>query len=248
MALDLFASITIDEKYINEILSVAGYPVVTLEDFEIKEKSDLIDLVIRPALREYYSFFPIILPLTYDISSSDFNIDFPTNETFDVIDARVNTLGSTYARPVGNPLVDARYWWPSRNSYGSGRYDYNTFNAYFKEKNALQSVIDTTKAIRIDVDQVNRKAYGYCNTFGKLNITWATYSNDFNAIPMIRMKEVLDLCKGYFLEKLVMIRGQQAGGLPVNFNYQLLLEKSKDLIDKTTKAWENYPKICILKS
>lgn len=241
-------TIVIDKSYIQEILSIVGYPVLDTDndDFELSEEQ-IKTLIIKPALREYFKFFPITQEAYYDVYNT-FAIDFADSLTFGAVDVRFNTQGMFFLNPTGNPMVDARFWWGSNyNPYGNATYDYDLRYAYMKERVTNQSMIDSTKAARFIVNQNSRRVEGYSNTPGKLNIIWAKYSNDFNAVPFARINEVLDLCKANLLERLVMMRGQLISGLPNSFNISLFETKAKELKGEVFETWKNFTKVIILK-
>ena len=127
-------TINIDDLYINEILSIAGYPLLTLEDDDFEfSKEDIKTLVVIPVLRDYYRWFPIELQQEYSVGTS-FSLDFPTPEVFNVVDVRLNNNITTGGGATGNPFVNATNF---RQTYSTGYgrygtpYDYGMINASY---------------------------------------------------------------------------------------------------------------------
>jgi hypothetical protein len=244
-------NIIIDDKYINEIISIAGYPVLSLddEDFELTE-DQIKSLVIIPTLREYYRFFPIPVESNYSVSGT-FSIDFPSVETFNVIDARINTIGNYPASRTNNVFANSlrysRDYGMSGGLYGT-KNDYGITQALYMERAERASQVQYNKAFKVRPNLGTRKLEGYYNGGGgcKLNVVWATWSEVFNDIPFTRLNEVLDLCKSKFLEILFLIRGQQTTGLPDEFNYSLLQDKSDELKDAVYESWRMHTKVVLL--
>jgi hypothetical protein len=256
--------INVPERYIQEILSEIGYPLIPMSSLKELASSDeqgnldvstirqnFLNLVCWPALREYFKWFPITEIVEY-LAEESFSFDFPDPETFTVVDARLNTAGFGVRDSV-NPFVNNSVYRAinTTSSYGGGmwgtKYDYDYRQARIYDRMERSSLIDQNKAFRLDVDFSNRKVIGFSNILGKLVLTWGKLSEDFNDVQIQRLPEVIKLAKAYLLRYIGQIRGQSLTSLPNQFNYQLFLDRSKELEESVLTSWKSYSKIIIFR-
>lgn len=255
-------NIIVQERYLKEILSEIGFPLIGYTDLkefadnlnDIKEediKSNIANLVIFPAMREFYKWFPLSYIVEY-FSEGSFDIDFPDPYIFTVLDARLNTSGFG-TRDVTNPFVNNSVYRSMNTSsvyggrmYGTN-YDYDMKQARLYDRMERQSLIDMNAAFRIDVDEQNRNIRGYCNVMGKLVVTWGKYSENFSDIPLARIDEVIKLAKSNLLSFLGKIRGQQQSNLPNAFNYTLFLDNAETYRKEVLDKWKSMTKVVLLR-
>jgi hypothetical protein len=242
--------ITISDEMYNEIFAVAGYPIITASDLEISA-DNIKSLLIWPAMREYFKFFPIQTEAQQTISTSPFEVDFPNTTTFGVLDARLSTARYTGLGVTNNPFINAQNIAISggrrTGKYGT-RYSYDFHLVRIIEDMERQSIIDTRKAFRVKVDLNNRKLKGYTNVTGKLIIVWADYSTDFSKIPFSKIDEVQKLAKANILDYLGSIRGQQNTDVPNQFNYSMFLDKAEDLREEVLDKWKRQTKVVLIRN
>lgn len=243
-------NVFIDSDYINEIISILGYPLLNLDDddFELDE-DDIKSLVVVPTLREFYRWFPIPTYNEYTIAGS-FSIDFPTDDIFNVIDARLNANAISGVQS-SNPFVNSfnysnNYSVQGYNKFGTP-YSYGYENANILEKSLQYTKMNVDKAFKCKVNLFSRKLEGYTNRSGILSITWAGYSWDFSSIPFERINEVIMLCQVNLLDKIISIRKQQNSDLPTDFDSSYF-EKIRDeykveVLDK----WRKLSKVVVLR-
>lgn len=234
--------ILIDDNYLEEILTVVGFPLIELKDLEVSDKSKIINLFIKPCVREYYKWFPKKTTSEYAISST-FSIDFPNENVYGVTGTRLNTYANT--TPVTtNPFFNNLF---VRSISGSGKYgyDYGEMGAILYEQSEMQSFIDSQKAFVVHVDKDERKVWGYSNITGRVIIDWASWDSDFSKIPFVRLNDVLDLCKATVLEFYGNLRGQQDSNLSNQFNFDLMLERAQTLRDRVMEDWKSHTKVVI---
>ena len=256
---EITGPITISKEYQNEILMAVGYPLIKIEDIQelgmindkITPEENFKQLIVWPAMREFFKWFPIKNIQEY-MSEESFSFDFPTEETFTVIYATLNTAG-VGVRDAANPFVNNSVYRAinTTSSYGGGmwgtKYDYGMREARLYDRMERQSLIDTNKVFRIDVDPVNRVAFGFSNILGKLVIEWGEYSTNFYKIPFQRVSEVIDLAKSNLLQFLGMLRSQQNTGLPTSFNYQSFITEASRLREEVINKWKNFSKLSMMR-
>ena len=243
-------TVTISDTYIDEIMSIAGHPLLTLDDGDFELTEDQVKtFVVVPSIREYYRWFPIKNIQEYTISAS-FEIAFPNSDTFDIVHANYNSAGDLSTPLNGNAVINARYWTKDAlygpNMYCTGN-SYGMENAQVLRNSLNQSYIDKYKAFRIYTDLSERKLKGYTNSPGKLSVIWAEYSSDFDDIPFNRLNDMIQLCQAKLLEQLAMIRGQANADIPNEFNVSLFEDKAADLREEVMNKWRKISKIAIQK-
>lgn len=238
-------TIQISDDHYKEILREIGYPVVTDQDIELS-KDDILDICVRPVLREFFSFFPIKETISHMVNSN-FSYDFPDDSTFGILDARLNTSYFGASGRTANPFSNA-YLYTVKNI---GKY--GTINDYgFREAQTMQKLekttaVNYTKAFRVDVNESDRKITGYTNITGELIVTWAKESFNFEDVHLSKIKDVIKLSQANLLRTLGMLRGQIDSGTNSNFNYQLFLDRADKLEDEVITRWKNFTKVVIMR-
>lgn len=239
--------ISIQESDYKEILVEVGYPVVSEEDLEFS-REDIKDLFIFPAMREYFIWFPKEKETSISITGK-FEVPFPDNQTYGIIDSRLNTTasgGAVTSSPFMNELI-----FNARSNSSTGKYgtknDYGFSEVNYTERAERRAVNDYSKSYKISVDNSEKKVYGYTNVAGELIITWAKYSDNFDDIPFRRKSEVLDLAKAKTLKGFAMLRGQMNTDIGVEFDAAVFEDRARDLEEKTLEKWRSMTKVAIIR-
>ena len=230
----------------NRILSAVGFPTVAESDLELT-KADILQYVVEPCVRQYYSWFPIQNIQSYMISASEFQFPFPDENTFGVVDIRLNPYNTDYARSSSPFLNAINYHQGEVRKYGT-RYDYGMTEANISKRAWDIAQASYLRATRYEVDQNNKIVRGYSNDIGELIITWAEMSDNFNNIPWNRKEEVINLCQSALLRYLVIIRDQvttDVGG--TEFNTQVLSDRADSLEEKVMNKWKALSKVVVLR-
>lgn len=239
---------TISDQDYYEILAEIGYPIIQPEDLEFT-KEQIEDYFIYPALREYFVWFPkTSLQSVY--VSSEFSVDFPDEETYGVVDARINTSITGDGR-TSSPFVNALYFKKTTTSgfkmYGTDN-DYGVTEAKYLERAYNKAASNYMRVKRLDVDYANKKLDGYTTVNGELLITWAKASSNFNDVPFTRKTDVIELAKSKVLKGFAMLRGQLNSDVGVEFNTSDFMSRSQDLEDKVMNKWKAISKVTILRN
>lgn len=243
-------NLIIDDQYFSEILSIAGYPLITNDDgendFELSNEQ-IKSLVIIPCLREYYKYFPLQDIREYSVSGN-YSFDFPTPYTFGVVSANLNTVGQFTTVTASNAFIRSRYY-SKTSEYGPGMYgtrnSYGIENATILKDVLNQSYVTKFKALRMYPNVQGRKLTGYSNTMGKISVVWANWSEDFNDIPFEKINDVIKFCQSKLLRQLVLIRGQISSELPNEYSISLFQEMSDKLEEEVMKKWQSYSKAVV---
>lgn len=236
----------IENKEYKEIIMEVGYPIVSEDDLEFS-REDIEDLMIFPAMREFFIWFPLTEFQSLQITDS-FEVDFPDDKTFGIVDARINSNisgGSLTASPFINELLITQRMESSR-MYGT-RNDYGMMEARRMQKSYAQTAQNSIRARDIRVDEQNKKVFGYSTIQGELVITWAKYSDNFNDIPYRRKQEVIDLAKANVLRAFGMLRGQLDTDTGVSFNEGDMISRADDLEQKVLDKWRGMTKVVVIR-
>ena len=239
-------NIEISEDDFHEILSIIGYPLINISDLEYSEE-DIKKLFILPALREYYKWFPIEDDQIYSVSGQ-FELDFPDDYTFGAVDIRLVTqpLGAT---KVSNPFFNELFYHRSSSSRGyyGTRNNYGMTETRFIRRMERQSFINNGKTFRVKVDRSKRKVIGYTTMMGNVSVSWAKFSPVYDEVNYSFIDDVKKLSQANLLEGLVMIRGQQASNLDVEFNVDLFEKKAEDLKEEVLTRFKEHTKVVLLR-
>lgn len=243
-------TIIIEDQKVYEILKEVGYPVVTLDVLPYT-MDDLKNLFIWPAMRDYFKHFPI-MHYSYIQAGGDFSVDFPTADTFDLVDARLNSNVETTPVPTGNPFVDSGqiitqgYSYSSGNKYGT-RNNYGLPMTYHDNRAQYQGIKLAFAASRFNVDVQNRTVSGYVNVGGKVNFTWARYSNNFASIPFVKETDVLQLASSYLLRNfgnMMIMRASETNEL----DGATLVDRADVIEEKIITKWNETTKPVVIRN
>jgi hypothetical protein len=244
------SELTLPDDIYQRILTCMGYPIVSEEDLGVT-REQVEDLLILPALKNvYFKWFPKQEEDTYEISTT-YDISFPDEWTWGVLDLRLNTTPYYSTIKTGNPLINEinirdassggyRDMWNSGNDYGYSQVEYT-------ERSLRQSIIDTYKAFKKSIDYQNRRVKGYTNTAGQLSIIWAKYSLDWNDVDFRQEEQVIKLAQSYILEFFGRLRDQEAGQNPADLDGGSLIDRAEALYEEVMESWKNYPRAVILR-
>jgi len=245
----IIEDILISNTYLNQIKSVLAYPSssnILLTDSQIK------DLCIAPAMREYFTRFPLKQFEEYSFSEQ-LILDFPDSSTFGVLDLRVVEKGLLAS--TGTSFWDViRYQLTGINLSG-GTYNqryYNPNGLNYQKLTQLQQMQSLNNAFmnfNFNVDYENKKVYIYGNSSGKVNITWAKYGNDFdNQVKYNFKNDVIKLAQAKLLYHLADTASIVSdSNLELSINADALKARASELETKILEKWEQYPKVLVLR-
>lgn len=242
------SNVNISEQEYNEIIAEMG--AIAFGESELPYTEDQIkSYAIYPALREYFSYFPIQKRTGVTVTG-EFSVPFPDENTFGIVDARLNTSYST-GKKSDSPFINSLLYSSKRGSYGAGMYgtqnDYGMDVAQHYLRSETRASIDTNKAFYVNVNAAEKQVEGYTNITGELVVTWAKFIPDMDSVEFVRKKDVIKLSKAYFYRMLYMLFGLQEDNIDVSFNYALLEDRANDLEEEILTKWREHSKIVILR-
>lgn len=242
------STVDIHDTYYKEILSEIGYPVVKEEDLEFTQE-DIVDTCIRPAIRLFFTWFPKRAIDRYPITYT-FDIDFPDEDTFGVVDARLNKTAFGGATPRSESAfvnsLNYQVMNRSSNKYHSTN-DYGMFQAKVMERAEGRAAVNMYGAFKVDVDEDARKVTGYSNTPGELTITWAKMSYNFSDIPQSKLNDVIKLSKANVLRLFAMLRNQLQDDVNIEFDVSEFQSRAQDLEEQVMERWRSMTKPVVIR-
>jgi len=244
------SQLTLPDDIYQRIMTCMGYPIVSETDLEVT-RDQVEDLLILPALKNiYFKWFPVKEEASYQVNST-FSVDFPDEQTWGVLDLRLNTRPYYSTIKTGNPLIndlnirqaESRGY---ANMWNTGN-DYGYSEVYYAEKARRQSITDTYKGFKKTIDYANRKVTGYSNITGQLSIIWAKYSLDWASVDFRFEEDVIKLAQSYVLHYFGSLRNQISTSSPDDLDGGELISRAEELYEEVTEKWKNYPKVVLLR-
>ena len=248
------ATITINKADLNRIRSKAGFP---LADELILNAEEIKDYCIKPALEEYFRWFPKQATYTSDVDGT-FAIDFPDTYTFGVVDARLSSSQNQIGTSVtGNRLLDIYVLSSYKNqsmgsAYGGSwgtKYNFGGMNRAREMSKQLRNMELAQKdnaKVRVTVE--DRQVKGYTGYTSRLTIIWAKYSYDFDTdVKFERKEEVIELAQSYLLYNLADTVGLMVNtDLPIEIDASELKSEAEKLRENVITKWEEFPRIYVV--
>ena len=251
--------IIISDEELNIILKDVGVPFVRMEELEFP-RNVICESMIKPALQEYYKFFPIIKTETnfYGAVTSGqrLRLEMPEN-AFGVTRAIIASGPTVGSGPSGNPL----YFFVNEvatqtgTMTGSGimkRYSsgmsVNNFSTYGLLAASKQAVVNYNTRMEFRVERWGKKRYftGYSNRTGMLEVTWAYYSYNWDHVDWNRLREVRQLAEAYVMRALGMLRSQSASDT-AKLDFSGFISRADALEKDTLDFWKSFPRTVVIR-
>lgn len=248
------AGINISNIELDTILTVIGLPLVSFDDLEYS-KSQIISLMVRPALQRYYTYRPIIHEDGYGIvaQNQEFCVPFPEN-AHGCIPIVCSPGGSTTAYESRNPFTA----YAQRSlATGMGGSRFNRPIAYrgkavpgytggdkvvanmLDDMAARQGMINYFKRQHYHREKINGVLYatGFTTVGGMLNFKWLCNSKDWDDIPFEDLEVwARPMVRSEVLRNFTVIRSlvktDIAGQLDPNVFKELRQEIEQELLPK----------------
>ena len=245
-------SITINEDDFSIIKSVLAYPStdnLLLDDPEIK------NLCIRPALRKYFTKFPIKHYETRDITSdTTLAINLIDTYIYGVLDVRI--VGKNTVAGSGSAFWDIVKYQnltsPFKVSGMYGKQGYNP-NSLLQQnilrKQTIASLQNTFDTVKYWIDTENSVLNIYSSVTGKLDITWAKYSDNFDTGVLYNHKEdVIKLSQANLLLQFVDTTSMITDSSQEStINTDTLKTRAQELMEAVEKKWTEYPDVIVMR-
>jgi hypothetical protein len=247
---DFGDSIVIEDKWMRQIKRIIGFPKVTkliLTDDEIKE------LCVEPALREYFKKFPKRLVYEQWVNrDSKYEIAFPAESVFGVIDARITdrrtaTVGSQSS--FWELIKFQQFGGSNITLYGVKGFNPNALRqSNLTQFQGLNAYRKTYKTEFIEMELDERKLHVYTNQEGTLQVDWALWSNNFEDVRYQQIENVIKLSQSYVLRQVADLTGLMTDAdVSISMNAEELKTKADDLREKVFEEWNEITDIVMIK-
>lgn len=249
--------VDIDETDLNTILLEAGVPFITLEELEFK-RDDILNLMIKPALEEYYKWFPIRIVEQFPVPVANINIPIPPYVKV-VRNAYINPgypITGNHRNPITRYFDEVVLAASSRGSFANPAINYRkrqpfvdiqAYSTFLLEKAVRQGALNHGARKRIRVEMVNGRIVGYSNIQGILEVEWGTASYTWKDIPFNRQREVRELATAKVLRALGALRQQANNDLPGTINYEQFISRADALEEKIITLWQETTKAVVVR-
>lgn len=248
-SIEFDVQIFIDDTWMHQIKKIVAYPKVDeliLSDDEIKEYA------IYPAMMQYFTKFPLKVYQESSIAQQAI-ISFPDDYTYGVLDCRIVDVGmmsgqgGSFWDIVANQMMGGQY------GNGTGAYGIKNYNPSGAlqmrtlQRQALKSQMNSMITLKYFVDQKEKTVTAYTNGSGKLNITWAKWSNYFDDVIFERRLEVVQLAQSYLLTYLADLTSIVTdSALDISVNADSLRTRAQELYSSVIDTWKEFPDIILV--
>lgn len=260
--------IIIDDDQYYQIMQVIGQPFIKDRELEYSRQA-ILKLAIEPALRMYYTYFPLVQEQVINtFASGDFMIPYPTQPypaykaiawvTSAGANMRSNTMNglspltalgtdvSLYTRAsTGNRFAQGiRYNKPVPGYTGEGTSGgtsaYSELATAWPVANTMKNIMRREKLSKVHIPGQGLFAKGYSSVSGFLNIRWLCWSRDFNDVEFEDWNKVIRLCQAHVKKSIGSIRELLRTDSNIPFKEGLQKEGDTE-VSEIEKEWSQSP-------
>ncbi len=259
--------IIIDDDQYYQIMQVIGQPWVKDRELEYKRQA-ILKLAVEPALRMYYTYFPLIQEQVLPHRMGDFLIPYitkpypaykaivwvtsPGGVSKGAMSANglnpLTALGSDialYNRSAngGSAGFNIKYNKPVPGWTGqhvTGISAFNELSTAWPTANTLKNLMRREKVSKIHIPGQGLFAKGYSNLSGYLNIRWFCWSRDFNDVEFEDWNKVVQLCQAHVKFSIGAVRDLLNPDSNIKFRDGLQKEGATE-IAAIEKDWVDNP-------
>jgi len=243
-------TITISSENLNEIMTEVGFPILAFDDDFPYTEEQVKQSAIWPAMKDYFRYWPKNNPQEYSVSGN-FSFDFPTIETFNIVDARLNTNTPNAGQHTNDPLINmmniTNLGSTSSGMYGT-RYNYDMTTAYYSRRAELNAMKNSQSAFRIYVNHNDRKVEGYANNSGRITIIWAEYGFDYDSIPFTMIDDVKKLAQSYLMRMMGNFFSMQSSDTINEIDGGFLIDRSDEIREQIIDRWNNITRPVLIRN
>ena len=101
-------------------------------------------------------------------------------------------------------------------------------------------MLEDKKSFKWRVVENQRKIVGFSNTLGTVQITWASWSDDWDNVAFSQQRDVIKLSQAYILTFFGDLRSQDdVDGAPISLNGDKQTERAEKLEGEVMEKWKN---------
>lgn len=268
------SSISISDQEYHIIAAELGIPFLREEELEYN-RDTIIDICIKPAIDQYYAYFPIVIdeaqpnigcnqeyfieyhPFTDDPSAVAYKgIPYMTVGYSAGNTAGFGTGAFSFAREqysYGGSWGGSNYGFGRGITYSkpvpgfTGRSSGDFMSAYILGRATQQGYINyNRREYERDVFKNNKRfVHGYTSTGGSLNIHWLCMSNDFARVDYWMLPQVRKLCTAYALRNIGAIRQLIKPGDNNPIDFSSYQNRADSLEKEVLDSWSKNPNAMI---
>lgn len=224
----------IERGDLEEIKSALGFPLVEELDWGGDSDDYIRKYIVPRVLRTYFTYFPMKTATFAEISGS-FEIDYPETNVFRMLRHYFNYKNLDYA--TTSPFL-LQTMILAKGDDKPFHVANKEFNETFSRLSTAESIIDYTKALRVEDYPQDRKIKGETNLSGTLTVEWAKKSIYFNDIIYNYKDDAIKLAKAYLLQDSYRLREQAKVQSKVEINTQVFLEDASRWETEVTEKWK----------
>jgi hypothetical protein len=258
------ALINITDLELQTIMVEAGIPFITWDELEYS-RAQICNLMIKPALEEYFKYFPHIVPMlsgSYSTAGVEISVPFPEG-AYGVCRAWVNNGymgGGSPSNPLhyamseltqgGNPTGGGGgFRGGSSKKSSPGFANLQHFGVQSLDMAAKQGIanMNTRFHVRVEKHGDINMVKGYSNKTGPLEIHWAMMSNNWKHVEFNRLNEARGLATAKVLRAFGMLRMQAKSDTAGAIDYTGFLTRADALELKTLAFWEGIPRTPLIR-
>lgn len=257
-----------DEEYIL-CTSELGIPFIREEELEYN-RDTIINICIKPALDQFYAFYPIVVDESVGPvgSNQEFKVayhDFENNPTlfaYKGIPYYVTGYGSGMASPHGSGAFNYLRTTGAGGNFGTGRFGgglrysksvpgftggSQAIEATMNSMAAQQGYINHFKKEYLrDVWEYDKKyVKGFSTVGGSVNIHWLCADTNYDHTEYYHRPNIRKLCTAFALQNIGMLRSQIKPDDNSPLDYSLFTTRAEKLYDAVKEEWSKDPSALI---
>jgi len=243
-------TVQIPETELYTILTDIGVPFIQMSELEYSP-AQINDLMIKPALEEYFKWFPKVEVQQYAVNTTAVQEwEFPTG-AYDVVHIGINQ-GITQG---GSSNILLRYFdevvWsaqsPTMGHVGgrrSPRTNMGDFGAMMMDRAVRQGMINYSTRVHHTVISRGGKKYvsAYTNKSGSVQVHYAMRTLNWDDVEFARKPELRELARSYVLRAFGTLRSQAKSDIPGAVDYSNWVSTANDIKKNVIEEWKQLVK------
>lgn len=257
------SEVEIIDSELEIILVEAGVPFIEIDELEFP-RNKICDLMIKPALDEYFKYFPRIVPqvmMPESNTGQEFRIKLP-KDAYGAVRAFIN---QHYGRSSGGGKTNPLYFFATeiapyggggmstggtnRGRHSPGHANLQGFATMALNRAARQGIQNYAERVSFRIDRIGREKYlvGNSNKHGGIEVFWAMKSYNWDDIDYARLNEVRKLARANVLRNLGMLRGQVKSDIPGEVAHDKFTARADALENEVLEFWKSIPRTPVIR-
>lgn len=243
------STVVISDIEYKTIMTDLGAPFIRDDELEYT-RQEIADFMLKPALEEYFKWFPKVLIVNYPITTSNvIEQEFPAG-AYEVVH-----VGVTQGITNGSSNILLRYFdevvWTAQSpmlGHVGGRKAPRSlgqdFGSMMMDRAVRQGMINYGTRVHHDVYRKDGKRYlrAYSNKMGTMQVHYAMHTLDWEDVEYARRPELRELARAYILRAFGSLRSQAKADIPGAVDYSEWIRRAEDLQTKVISEWKQLVK------